>query len=104
MNQGSEFHVTHGLGQVMQPAQHIPTNSDKVTYVMHARVHLRLLQALITHKPNMIWRQNLHQSTSFAEAQKALEAHDCILSVTNLSIAPHTLGIPTANVTCCIDF
>ena len=38
----------------------------------------------------MIWRQNLHQSTSLSEAQKALEAHGCKLSVTNFLIALHT--------------
>ena len=50
----------------------------------------------------MIWRRNLHQSTSLAESQKALEVHGCKLWVTNLLIVPHTLGILTANVTCCI--
>ena len=53
---------------------------------------------------NMIWRPNLHQSFSLAEAQKALETHDCKFSVTSSFTAPHTLGILTANVTCCIHF
>ena len=52
----------------------------------------------------MIWRPNLHQSTSLVKAQKALEAHGCKFSVTNLSIVPHTLVILTANVTYCINF
>ena len=50
----------------------------------------------------MMGRQNLNQLTSLAKAQKALEAHGCKPWVTNLSIVPHTLGILTANITCCI--
>ena len=50
----------------------------------------------------MIWKWNLLQSTSLTEAQKALEGHSCKHSVTNLSIIPHTFGLLTANVTCCI--
>ena len=38
MNQGNEFRITQWIGQVMQPAQHIPTNSDKVTYAMRTRL------------------------------------------------------------------
>ena len=37
--------------------------------------------------------------TSLDEAQKALEAHGCKLSVTNSSITVHSLGILIANVT-----
>ena len=47
---------------------------------------------------------SVHQLISFIEAQKGLEAHGCKFSVTNLSIAPHILGMLTANVTCCINF
>ena len=54
---------------------------DKLYY---ARVQLRPLQTFITHELNTIWRQNLYQSTSLAEAQKALEAHGCKLSVNQL--------------------
>ena len=65
--------------------------------------HLRL-QVFMTHKRNMIWKPNLHQSISLAEAQKALEAHGCKFSVTSLSIVPHTLGILSTNVTSWINF
>ena len=44
----------------------------------------------------------LTPSTSLTESQKALKAYGYKVSVTNLSIVPHTLGILTANVTCCI--
>ena len=37
----------------------------------------------ITRKLNMIWRRNLHQSTSLIEVQKALEAYGCKPWVTN---------------------
>ena len=38
MNQGHEFHIAHWLGQVMQqPAQYIPTNSNKVIYATCTR-------------------------------------------------------------------
>ena len=67
-------------------------------------IHLRLLKVLITRKPNMIWWWNLHPSTSLAEAQKTLEAHGSKPWVTNLSIVPRTLGILTANITCCTIF
>ena len=57
---------------------------------------------MCSRKPNVIWRRNLHQLTSLAKSQKALEAHGCKRWVTNLSIIPHTLGILTAKITCCI--
>ena len=44
----------------------------------------------------MLWRQNLHLSTSLAESQKAVGAHGCKFWVINLSIVPHTLGMLTA--------
>ena len=53
-------------------------------------VHLTLVQVFITHKANMLWRLSLHQSTSLAESQKAVEAHGCKPWVTNSSIIPHT--------------
>ena len=64
----------------------------------HEHVHL----VFIVCKLNATWRLNLHQLTSLAESQKALEAHDSKPWVTNLSIVPHTLGILTANTTYCI--
>ena len=67
-----------------------------ILYYMH--VHLRLIKVIITHEPNMIWRWNLHQSTSLVESHKTLEAHGCKPWVTNLSIIHHTLGILTANI------
>ena len=47
------------------------------------------------------WNQPT-QPTSLAKSQKALEAHGCKPWVANLSIVPDTLGILTANSTCCI--
>ena len=52
----------------------------------------------------MIWRQNLHQTTSLFEVQKALEAHGYKPCVTDLSIVLHTLGILTADITFCIIY
>ena len=45
----------------------------------------------------MIWRRNLHQSTSLTELQKAVDAygHKPWNRITNLSIVPHALGILT---------
>ena len=43
-------------------------------------------------KPNMIWKQNLHQPTFLAESLKALEARGCKPWVTNLLTIPHILG------------
>ena len=56
-------------------------------------IHLRPVELFITRKLNMIWRWNLYQSTSLTKSQKALEAHGCKPWVTNLLIAPHTLGV-----------
>ena len=67
----------------------------RITFYTTRAFTLNSFKALIAHKPNMTWRWNLHQSTTLDEVQKALEAHDCKPSVANLSIAPHTLGIPT---------
>ena len=43
----------------------------------------------------------LHQPTSSAESWKTLATHGCKPWVTNLSIAPHTLGIQTTNISYC---
>ena len=40
----------------------------------------------------------LKQSTSLVELPKTLEAHGCKHWATNLSIIPHTLGIPTVSI------
>ena len=66
--------------------------------ILFMHVHLRLLQVLITHEPNTIYRRNLYPSTSLAESQKAVEARGCKPWVPNLSIVPHTLGMLTANI------
>ena len=67
---------------------------------MHIRS--RFGNAFVTCEPTMIRRWILHQSTSLAKSQKAVEAHGCKPWVANLSIVPHTLGILTANITYCI--
>ena len=37
-------------------------------YCTHACIHLRLIKVFITHKPNMIWRWSLRQSTFLLES------------------------------------
>ena len=59
------------------------------------------LKVSITRKPSTILRKNSHPSTSPTKLQKALEAHGCKPRLTKSSIAPHTLGTLTANITYC---
>ena len=54
-----------------------------------------LLEFIITHKPNIIWKWSLHQSASLAELHKGRKPHGCKSLVTNLSIVRHTLGTLT---------
>ena len=59
--------------------------SSKVSnYITCACVHLRTLKVCITCKLSIMWRWTLHQWTSLAEAQKALQAHGCKPWVTQL--------------------
>ena len=69
-----------------------PLEYSTLDLLYYSCVHLRLIKVFVTHKPNMMWRWNLHKSTSLAESQKVLEAHGCKSWVGNLSIVPHTLG------------
>ena len=73
------------------------------TSTMHP-FHLRLVKVFTTHKPNMVWKCNLHQSTSLTKSRKTRKAHACKSWVPNLSIVPHTLGILTTNITYSIIF
>ena len=59
----------------------------------YKRVHLTLIQVFMTRKPNIIWKLNIHQSTTLTESRKTIEAHGRKPWVTNLSIVPHTLGV-----------
>ena len=91
----------HSLQEIQDytPAVCVFPNHMKPTCILRESSH-----ETPSRQSGHVWRQNLHQSTSLAEVQKALEVHSHQLSVANLSIAPHTLRIPTANVTCCIKF
>ena len=90
----------------------IPAWLQQLIWASSSKLHVQYMCAhmftwsifkfFITHEPNLIWRWNLHPSTSLVESRKALKAHGCKPWVTNLSVVPHTLGIPTANVTYCI--
>ena len=83
----------------MQPVTYCTLNFH-VVMLAHVRSLGTPVKASITHKLNMIRRQNSHQSTSLAELQKALEAHGYKPWVTNLSIiVPHTLGILATSIT-----
>ena len=53
----------------------------------------------MTCESNMMWRWNVHKSTSLTELQKSVEGHGCKSWVTNLSIVPLTLAIVTASIT-----
>ena len=72
------------------------------TQLYYACIHLRFIKVSITSEPNMIGTWSIHQSTSFAESQKAQEAHGCKPWVTKLPIIPYTLAIVTAHITDCI--
>ena len=62
------------------------------------------LYYVCVHLRHQYMETKLRQLISLAEAQKALEAHGCKFSVTNLSIIPHTLGILTTKFAHCTNF
>ena len=48
----------------------MPTITQPVSSYAIAHVHVRLIKVSRTHKPNILLRWNLHQSTSLAKSQK----------------------------------
>ena len=63
------------------------------------RIHLKLLKSVYNSQTEHGMEMNLPQMTSPTKVQKVLEAHDCKPYACSL-----TLGILTANTTCCIIF
>ena len=79
-------------------------SNQPCTLYYYTHLHLRLPLSFYTSRTEHDIETKLTSVNSLAEAQKALEARGCKFSVTNLSIVPHTLGILTTNITCCINF
>ena len=77
------------------------TTSVPVLEVLYKHMFACVKVFITWEHENMIWRWNLHPSTSLTESRKALEAHGCKPWLTNSSIVPCTLGIHvlTANIT-----